>query len=55
MDKTGFLAGARIYAIARNLFTITQYSGYDPEVDSNIQMGVYPNTREFSIGVELTF
>lgn len=55
MDKTGFLGGARIYAIARNLFTITEYSGYDPEVDSNIQMGVYPNTKEFSIGVELTF
>jgi len=55
MDKTGFLAGARIYAIGRNLFTITKYTGYDPEVDTNVQMGNYPNTREFTIGVELTF
>ena len=55
MKKTGFLGGARIYAIARNLFTITEYSGYDPEIDTNIQMGNYPNTREFSFGVELTF
>ncbi len=55
MDRTGFLAGVRVYAIARNLFTITEYSGYDPEVDSNIQMGNYPNTRQFSFGIELTF
>ena len=55
MDRTGFLAGARIYAIARNLFTITEYTGYDPEIDSNLQLGAYPNTREFSFGVELTF
>ena len=55
MDRTGFLAGARIYAIARNLFTITGYTGYDPEIDTNVQMGNYPNTREFTFGVELTF
>ena len=55
MDRTGFLAGARIYAIARNLFTITEYTGYDPEIDANLQLGAYPNTREFSFGVELTF
>ena len=55
MDRTGFIAGFRIYAIARNLFTITKYSGYDPEVDSNLQMGVYPNSRQFTIGAEFTF
>ena len=55
MDRTGFLAGARIYAIARNLFTITGYTGYDPEIDTNVQLGNYPNTREFTFGVELTF
>ncbi|HIZ85145.1 MAG TPA: SusC/RagA family TonB-linked outer membrane protein [Candidatus Coprenecus stercoravium] len=55
MQKTGFLGGARIYAIARNLFTVTGYTGWDPEVDSNVTLGGYPNTREFSVGVELTF
>ena len=55
MDRTGFIAGFRIYAIARNLFTITKYSGFDPEVDSNLQMGVYPNSRQFTIGAEFTF
>ena len=55
MKRTGFIAGFRVFAIARNLFTITEYSGYDPEVDSNLQMGVYPNSRQFSIGAEFTF
>ena len=55
MDRTGFIAGIRVYAIARNLFTITKYSGYDPEVDSNVQLGVYPNSRQFTAGLEFTF
>lgn len=55
MNKTGFLSGLRVYAVGRNLFTITKYTGYDPEVDSNLQLGNYPNSRQFSFGIELTF
>ena len=55
MDRTGFIKGFRIYAIGRNLLTFTEYSGYDPEVDSNLQLGVYPNSRQFTIGAEFTF
>ena len=52
LKKTGFMEGARIYAIGRNLLTFTDYSGYDPEIDSNLS---YPNTRQYEIGVELNF
>ncbi len=55
MKKSGFLSGARVYAIGRNLLTFTEYTGYDPEVDSNLQLGNYPNSKQFSFGVELTF
>ena len=55
MKKSGFLNGARVYAIGRNLLTFTKYTGYDPEVDSNLQLGNYPNSKQFSFGVELTF
>lgn len=55
MEKSGFLSGARVYAIGRNLLTFTEYTGYDPEVDSNLQLGNYPNSKQFSFGVELTF
>ncbi len=54
-EKAGFLSGARVYAIGRNLLTFTEYTGYDPEVDSNLQLGNYPNSKQFSFGVELTF
>ena len=55
IQRSGFISGFRIYAIARNLLTFTEYSGFDPEVDSNLQLGVYPNSRQFTIGAEFTF
>lgn len=55
--KSGFMQGARLYFTARNLFTLTKYTGFDPEVDSNlVQPGNnYPNSRQFVGGVQLTF
>mgnify|MGYP001191534903 CR=1 FL=1 len=55
IQRTGVLTNARIYFVGRNLLTVTKYKGYDPEVDSNIQLGNYPNTKQYSFGVELTF
>ena len=55
MDYTRVLKGARVYGTARNLFTITKYRGYDPEPDANLVAFNYPNTRQFIIGMELTF
>ncbi len=55
INKSGFISGARFYVIGRNLLTFTEYTGYDPEVDSNLQLGNYPNSQQFSVGVELTF
>ncbi len=55
MERSGFISGFKIYAIARNLWTLTKYNGYDPEVDSNLQLGVYPNSRQFTVGAEFTF
>ena len=47
LHKTGFIKGARIFAVGRNLLTVTNYTGADPEVDSNLQLGEYPNTLIF--------
>ncbi len=55
MKKTGILKSTKIYASARNLFTLTKYTGTDPEVDANRSIGTYPNTRQFSIGAEIIF
>lgn len=46
---------ARVFASARNLFTITNYKGYDPEVASGIDLGVYPSSKSFMFGASITF
>ncbi len=48
---------------ARNLFTLTEYSGYDPEVSTfannpmrvGIDWASYPNNRSVTLGVSLSF
>lgn len=46
----------RIYMTANNLFTITKYKGFDPEVGMNtygVDTGRYPQARSFIFGVEI--
>lgn len=48
--------GIRIYATANNLFTITDYTGFDPEIgmDNNgLDVGRYPQARSFFIGLSV--
>jgi hypothetical protein len=49
-----------VYAQAANLFTITKYSGIDPEVGGGtsnfgLDEGAYPNQRQYLLGVNVTF
>jgi hypothetical protein len=58
-------ASARLYGSVRNLFEITDYSGYTPDVNSNGQffgnvgLGTdfyaYPQARTYSFGVQATW
>lgn len=49
-------SSARIYFSAQNVFTITSYDGFDPEVSvSGIDNNVYPVTRIFSLGFNVSF
>ncbi len=55
-----FNGNVRIYGSIENLFTITNYPGFDPEImssGSNIGMdtGRYPNNRNFIIGANISF
>ncbi|MDR0714067.1 MAG: TonB-dependent receptor [Bacteroidales bacterium] len=45
----------RIFASAENLFAVTPYKGYDPEVARGIDLGTYPTARTFSIGAKVNF
>ena len=55
------ISRARIYLKATNLFTLTGYSGYTPEIGSGdvlsngIDTGIYPIPRVFAAGFNTTF
>lgn len=55
LDKTGFIQSLRLFAIGRNLLTVTKYTGFDPEYEGNLQLGRYPNSKQYTFGVEITF
>jgi TonB-linked SusC/RagA family outer membrane protein len=46
---------AQVYVSAQNLFTITNYSGMDPEVGGGVDIGFYPQARTFVAGVTIDF
>lgn len=61
-DKT-FIQGVRLYASGNNVFTITNYSGYDPELTSFLYDGTIlgvdwngtPNVSSYVIGANIKF
>lgn len=63
--KTSYVKNLRLYLTGQNLFVITKYSGYDPEVNTNksmngltsygIDLSSYPKARTFLLGVNVTF
>jgi len=66
LSKVG-ISGLRVYGSVYNVFTITGYSGLDPEVGVNdnansstypttgFDFGAYPRARSFIMGVNLNF
>ena len=58
-----WISSIRVYGSANNLFTISNYSGFDPEVNSfgnsNTVLGVdnlvYPIARSFLLGLQVSF
>ena len=57
LTKKAFIQKARIFVQGENLFTITDYSGYDPEVGTRdgFDGGTFPQSRTFTIGANIVF
>jgi len=67
VSKVLKLSGVRVFASAQNVFTITEYTGIDPEIYTNnnsagdgvravgIDWGTYPSARTFTVGVNANF
>jgi len=57
------ISRVRIYVSSQNLFTITKYTGLDPEIgiqggnatQNGVDNGTYPSSRYFTFGLNLTF
>ena len=45
----------RFYIQGQNLLTFTSFSGLDPEGTSNVYSAQYPMSRQYTLGIELTF
>jgi TonB-linked SusC/RagA family outer membrane protein len=62
ISKIG-MSNLRVYASGSNLFTITNYSGYDPEANTfgqsttllGLDLGGYPQARVYQLGISASF
>ena len=63
LTKRAGISSLRFYATCYNVFTITNYTGYDPESDCirktaltpNVDYSGYPRSRSFVVGLNLNF
>ncbi|PTT01707.1 TonB-dependent receptor [Pedobacter sp. HMWF019] len=63
LQKTKVISKLRVYATVNNLYTITGYSGYDPEANTRssnpltpgVDYAAYPRSRYILAGLNLTF
>lgn len=60
--RKAYISRLRVYGTAQNLFCLTKYSGYDPEVNMKssplmpgFDWGAYPKSKVFTFGVEVQF
>ena len=61
--KTKFIQGLKIYVGARNLWTLTKYNGFDPDVSSEgtsstlrrMDLGAYPKPRTVIFSLQLRY
>ncbi|MBC6608884.1 TonB-dependent receptor [Hymenobacter sp. BT188] len=63
LERVKGISSVRVYLTGQNVFTITDYSGYDPEtigggggvLTRGLDEGSYPNVRTFTAGIQLGF
>ena len=65
VGDVGFVKNIRISLTGQNLFVITNYSGFDPEVNTDksrddvpsfgIEYTTYPTPRTFMLGLDFRF
>ena len=63
MRKKSVIKALNVYVSGQNLLTLTDYSGYDPEVNTfsgndrrqGVDLGAYPSSKIITAGFSVTF
>lgn len=55
LKKSGFIQAVRLYVQGQNLWTLTGFSGLDPESSSNVYQAQYPMSKQYTFGLDITF
>ena len=55
IKRTHFFNSVQIFGQAENVFTLTNFSGFDPEFNGNAYASTYPSSRQITFGLELNF
>ncbi len=61
LQRSKYINSLRIFLTGQNVFTVTNYTGYDPEtvgqgtLARSVDTGSYPNLRSFTLGVQAGF
>jgi TonB-linked SusC/RagA family outer membrane protein len=61
LERSKYINSLRIFLTGQNVFTVTKYSGYDPEtvgqgpLARGVDTGSYPNLRTFTLGLQAGF
>ncbi|WP_426058166.1 SusC/RagA family TonB-linked outer membrane protein [Hymenobacter sp. B1770] len=60
-NRVSSLGSVRVYLTGRNVFTVTDYTGFDPEITGTgffsrgVDLSSYPNVRSFTGGLQVNF
>ncbi len=55
LEKTKYVKGARLFVQGQNLYTWTKWRGLDPENNDVYGRFQYPNTRTYTLGLNVNF
>jgi TonB-linked SusC/RagA family outer membrane protein len=61
LERTKYIGSLRFVLTGQNVFTVTKYTGFDPEtvgqgaLARGVDQGSYPNLRSFTLGVQAGF
>jgi TonB-linked SusC/RagA family outer membrane protein len=55
LQKSKVVQDFKIYIQAQNLWTLSEYEGYDPENDGAYELNAYPHAKTFTLGIDISF